>query len=39
MPVGTHWLVGRLAFSSPYHAVLAVKGCAHDVCLRPGGRL
>ena len=32
-------VVGRLALSSPYHAVLAVKGCEHHVCLSPGGRL
>jgi hypothetical protein len=24
-----------LPFNSPYHAVLAVKGCARYACLRP----
>jgi hypothetical protein len=28
-----------LLFPSTYHAVLAVKVCAHGVRLRPGGRL
>ena len=30
--------VGVLPVYSPYHAVLAVKGCARFACSRPGGR-